>query len=319
MYNLGKIIRERYNEFLGEIYTPDILDAWASSMERCQASLQVFLASLFPPKDSLIWKEGYNWQPICYKYLPREEDDMFWGWMMDKFLQRYNEYCFNGDGRPSTEEVQTLLSYVQKHTNVTMKTPRDLLRLKVVLSGEEAYGLELPQWTKKIYPQPLNDLVLKDYVLQLGTKEMARIALGRLITKILEDSENHTKGKSNYKVHLYAGHEFTLAHILTFLKISYKNHAGFGACLAFELYEENGSWFLELYYKDDKHSNFQSVRFSNGEKRLYLHELREMVNELYADDVKALKRNVSSTLFEKQVVHLLLTFTALCGVYSNLH
>ncbi|GJQ70318.1 hypothetical protein Trydic_g11880, partial [Trypoxylus dichotomus] len=190
MYNLGKVIRERYNEFLGDIYTPDILDAWASNMERCQASLQVLLASLFPPKGTLIWKEGYNWQPIPYKYLPREDDDMFFGLSMDKFLQRYNEYCLNGEGRAPTEQLQHLLSYVQEHTNVTMKTPRDLLLFQMLLSGEEAYGLKLPQWTQRIYPQPLNDLVLRDYPLQFGTKKMARIVLGRLIKKILEDSGN---------------------------------------------------------------------------------------------------------------------------------
>lgn len=76
MYTLGRSIRKTYNAFLGDIYTPDILTAWASSIERCHTSLQLVLAALFPPKGVLIWEKGFNWQPISYNSLPKNLDDV---------------------------------------------------------------------------------------------------------------------------------------------------------------------------------------------------------------------------------------------------
>ncbi|GJQ72935.1 hypothetical protein Trydic_g1577 [Trypoxylus dichotomus] len=316
MYNLGKIIRKRYDEFLGELYTPDILDPWTSALERCHASLQTVLASLFPPKGILIWEEGFNWQPIAYNFLPKKNDDMFLSLFTEEYVELYNEYVLNGEGRAVIESIQPLLAYAQEHSNITMRTLLDLAFIQNDLTGREGYGLELPEWTRKIYPQPLNDLILTDYTLRMGTKEMKRKMVGKLLKKILEDSERCIANKSNYKLHLYAAHDMTIACILTFLKIMYRSHAGWGASLAFELHEQEGYYFIEVHYKNDKHSKFEVLRLPNGEKLLYLHELRDMVNELYDENAEKAKSHASAMSFNKHVTYISLIIWFRC-FYRN--
>ncbi|KRT82178.1 Phosphatase [Oryctes borbonicus] len=317
MYDLGKIIRRRYNDLLGEIYTPDMLDAWASSFDRCQMSLQVVLTSLFPPKGILVWEEGLDWQPIAYKSLQKKDDNMFMAFILDDFTRMYYEYCTKGAGKAVTERIKPILSYVQEHGKTKMTCLRDLFITHIVWSGEVGYGLELPEWTKKVYPQPLNSLVLEDYHLQMATKEMTRQLVGRLITKILEDSETRVKRKSNYKLTLYSGHDMTIGYLLTFLKIMYTSHAGWAACLAIEVHEENKSHFIEVHYKDDKHAKFELLRFPSGQRRLYLHELRDMVDELYTD-VEEVERSKSVASTGQRLAYLQMLITWMGCIYTTI-
>ncbi|GJQ72934.1 hypothetical protein Trydic_g1576 [Trypoxylus dichotomus] len=245
MYDLGKTLRKRYHDFLGDIYTPDALDAWASSFDRCHASLQIVLAALFPPKGPQVWEESLNWQPITYKSLLREDDDLFMGVLKNDFVKLYEEYYSGEEGKKISEEIQPLLSYINAHSNATMKTLRDLMIVYAGWSSEEEYGLTLPVWSKKIYPQPLSDTVTKEYALHVETKAMARKATGKLVKKILADSEKRFKRRSNYKLHLYAAHDVTIAHILTFLKIKYERIPEYAATLILELHEKNGVYFIE--------------------------------------------------------------------------
>lgn len=67
MYDLGKKLRNRYNQYLGDLYLPKYVDARASRFPRAQISLQLVLASLFQPTGRTIWNEDLNWQPIAYK------------------------------------------------------------------------------------------------------------------------------------------------------------------------------------------------------------------------------------------------------------
>jgi hypothetical protein len=59
---------------LGKIYTPDLLEAFSSDVNRTKASLQLVLAGLFPPVEEQIWETGLNWQPIPFSTLPLDQD-----------------------------------------------------------------------------------------------------------------------------------------------------------------------------------------------------------------------------------------------------
>lgn len=74
MYNLGKALRRRYNDFLGDTLLPSTIDPWASSLTRTQNALQLVLAGLYPPKDLLLWDKDLKWQPVAYNSLPKESD-----------------------------------------------------------------------------------------------------------------------------------------------------------------------------------------------------------------------------------------------------
>lgn len=64
--------------------------------------------------------------------------------------------------------------------------------------------------------------------------------------KILDDSVNLIHRQSNHKLHLYSGHDVSIAHVLNFLFFFATRLEGWGACLILELHEENGSHFIEV-------------------------------------------------------------------------
>lgn len=64
MYNLGVYLRERYDEFLGDIYTPDVTKMHTTEYALSMLSAQLVNAGLWPPAINQIWFEDLNWQPI---------------------------------------------------------------------------------------------------------------------------------------------------------------------------------------------------------------------------------------------------------------
>jgi prostatic aicd phosphatase len=73
-FALGKFFRQRYDNFLGKIYTPDLLEGLSSDVNRTKMSLQLVLAGMFPPVNEQIWETGLNWQPIPFNVVPSDQD-----------------------------------------------------------------------------------------------------------------------------------------------------------------------------------------------------------------------------------------------------
>ena len=68
------MLRERYGNFLGNQYKPSILYGFSSYKDRTKESMELVLASLFPPTDDLRWNSELNWIPIAFDSLPPDLD-----------------------------------------------------------------------------------------------------------------------------------------------------------------------------------------------------------------------------------------------------
>lgn len=55
-------------------YIPGLVYSQCTETERTMTSLQMVLASLFPPSNETTWLPDLNWQPIAYLYYPSNED-----------------------------------------------------------------------------------------------------------------------------------------------------------------------------------------------------------------------------------------------------
>ncbi|XP_016841023.1 venom acid phosphatase Acph-1-like isoform X2 [Nasonia vitripennis] len=84
-YRLGEMLRKRYTEFLNGTYNPENVYAYSSNFDRTKISLQLVLASLFPPTPELIWKKDLNWMPIPIHYLPKKLDPFFYSHTCPKY------------------------------------------------------------------------------------------------------------------------------------------------------------------------------------------------------------------------------------------
>nr|CAI5844103.1 unnamed protein product [Callosobruchus analis] len=73
-FNIGRALRDRYRNFLGDYFLPQIVEALSTDYYRTKMSLELVLASLFLPNKEQMFENGLNWQPVPYDYLPKDHD-----------------------------------------------------------------------------------------------------------------------------------------------------------------------------------------------------------------------------------------------------
>jgi hypothetical protein len=76
------------------------------------------------------------------------------------------------------EQHAKILEYISEHSGVQVKSYMDLFFLYLCLETEHQYGLALPEWTKKVFPQPLKEFAIKSYGLLTSTTELRRFTSG---------------------------------------------------------------------------------------------------------------------------------------------
>lgn len=67
-------MRKKYNKFLGDSYTPELVSVQSTDTDRTKMSAQLQMAGLFPPKNNQIWNTDLIWQPIPINYEPLDAD-----------------------------------------------------------------------------------------------------------------------------------------------------------------------------------------------------------------------------------------------------
>lgn len=60
-YNIGKMLHERYGDFLGQLKNDDVY-AYRTDYERTKMSLQLVLAALYPSNDET--SRNFSWASI---------------------------------------------------------------------------------------------------------------------------------------------------------------------------------------------------------------------------------------------------------------
>ncbi|RZB39644.1 His Phos 2 domain containing protein, partial [Asbolus verrucosus] len=210
-FRLGKALRRRYDKFLGKIYTPDILEAVSSDTNRTKMSIQLVLAGLFPPVKEQIWETGLNWQPIPYSALPRKQDKLLLGIYCPKFNNLYYDLITSPKMSKEFEQHTEIFHYLSKNSGMEVKTYWDVFFIYMCLKTEKDYGLELPEWTNKVFPKPMEDLSIKSYGLLTATTELKRLASGKMFL-------NHTFLHMDLILHL----SYTKLTMLMDLKYAFK-------------------------------------------------------------------------------------------------
>lgn len=71
-FSLGEFLGRRYNELLGERYSPKKIFIQSTDADRALMSAQLALAGLFPPTEDETWNEKINWQPIPVKKISQQ-------------------------------------------------------------------------------------------------------------------------------------------------------------------------------------------------------------------------------------------------------
>ncbi|KRT80736.1 Phosphatase [Oryctes borbonicus] len=281
MFDLGKVLRNIYNEYLGDEYVPKHVYAVATDYDRTKTSLQLVLASLYPPKGQNVWHEELNWQPIPYYSSPSEYDNVLGG-LLEKpeFLAAYGKNFENSEAKKLFQQQHDVIEYLRKHTGDDIKYIRDVWLLLGTLVTEKQFGLTLPDWTAPVFPNKLIELAAHEYKLQTATKELKKLVFGNLVEKILNDTKAKISGKSECKIHLYSGHDCNVAHFLIHFGVMYRHFPSYASCAVLEVHLLDGKHVLKLKYRESKTTEFKYLSFPNGSQILTLEDFENSVKDL---------------------------------------
>ncbi|XP_017780706.1 PREDICTED: venom acid phosphatase Acph-1-like [Nicrophorus vespilloides] len=250
-FALGKSLRQRYNEFLGNLYTPDIIEARSSAYPRTQMTLQLALTGLFPPTKEYRIAGGLNWQPIPYLYTDYEQDKLVATFRSCERIFDIVDDMEKTLYRNDLTQYNDLFAYLSEHSGWQVNNTRFTFFIQNTLKVESEWGFELPEWTKKIWNTPeftsASELFWK---YMSGTKELNRINIGNLLQKIVTDTQNKIDGKNSRKIYLYSGHDFTVVPMLAAFGNFDGKMAPYTSHVIIELHKINGIYGIKLFFQN---------------------------------------------------------------------
>lgn len=127
-YRLGKFLRRRYNEILGETYSFKNVYIQSSDYDRTIMSAQANLAGLFTPSDEEKWIDDIKWQPIPVHTVPRNLDHII---AIEQNCPKYKyllaKYTNNSDERQRIfTEYADLIAYWSKMSGQNITSTYDI-------------------------------------------------------------------------------------------------------------------------------------------------------------------------------------------------
>uniref|UniRef100_A0A914DNG7 Uncharacterized protein n=1 Tax=Acrobeloides nanus TaxID=290746 RepID=A0A914DNG7_9BILA len=220
-FGLGAELRKYLSGYLDDNYLAPEAKFFSSSASRCQMTLQLALAGLYPPKTFATWKPNINWTPVPYT-------------IDDPMLRMYAIKCpksdkvwepISHDLLPELKEQLTrhkaLLDYMHKNTgwNASLANAADLADNLLEI---QYYKAAYPEWIKNVrLPGYKNsEELIKAYMSFMESHQIAcavyepcrRMMSGYWLNTILDVIKNVKSGKKSPKVIGYASHtEITLA------------------------------------------------------------------------------------------------------------
>lgn len=255
-YNLGSLLRSRYNDFLGKVYTPDVVSSWSSDFDRTKMSLLSVLAGLWPPAPIQQWNPLLLWQPIPINYLSND---------YDYYIRRPNDYCprylrelkaviDSEEVQRFVEDNKDVFEYVQLWSEKPMKKPIDMFDVYQNLNAESSMNLTLPEWTKLVYPQPLYYIAGMQCRFENYNTVLIRLNGGRHLKYVIENGKakiNNELIPTGRKIYLISGHENNVNNMLAALNLLTSAHVpNYGNAIIFELHREikTGKYGYKVFY-----------------------------------------------------------------------
>ncbi|XP_018578061.1 venom acid phosphatase Acph-1 [Anoplophora glabripennis] len=260
-YQIGKALRRRYSTFLAN-FTLDTVDSRCTDYNRTKMSLQLVLASLFPPKGDHVWEKKLNWQPVPFNYWPLKEDHVLGDPMKNcpVYKEAFFHHLNSKEGKAMYEKYEKLRRYLEHHAGETLHSKK-FASLYFTLTTEHENGLKMPEWAEPVYPL-IKHLAIMDYNVSTATPQLKRLASGFLARKIIGDTKAKIRGEkySRTKVFLYSAHESNVAHFLRFLGVFHSHVPPYGSYISVEVHNYNGERGFKVYYQDYSTEKPRKVR-----------------------------------------------------------
>ncbi|XP_058793172.1 venom acid phosphatase Acph-1-like isoform X2 [Phymastichus coffea] len=152
MYKLGEFLREKYQNFLGDVYYPELVSARSTDYARTKMSLQLALASLFRPSYLEKWHEMLDWQPVPFSYVPIPRDDLLATTSKPRYLAEKTRVAMLPDIQARFRNLSEFMSQLTKLTGKNISGSFDITQIYDTLLSEDMMNLSLPSWAADMFP-----------------------------------------------------------------------------------------------------------------------------------------------------------------------
>ncbi|CAG9772856.1 unnamed protein product [Ceutorhynchus assimilis] len=253
VYELGKNLRKRYNNFLGKAWNMSSLDILTTDYNRTKMSVELMLAGLWPPTCSSIWNPVLLWQPIPYNYEKRANDKELSPFLGCTTLDALVNEVMNNSSDYINARYGEVFRILENGTGLQNITYLKAFFLYFGFTIQENLNIPLDYWVYTVYPEPLRSLAIEYYYVETNNTKLRTIMSGYLLKKIITDTQNKINGFSpqGRKMHIYSGHETNIAALLLSLDmLKVVELPPYASYLAVEIHRIDEIYGVKIFYQD---------------------------------------------------------------------
>ncbi|CAH1275634.1 unnamed protein product [Diabrotica balteata] len=257
-YKLGQWFRQRYHNFLKDIYSRNDVHVYSTDVDRTLMSASANLAGMFPPKSFQSWNNQIPWQPIPVHTTERSKDDI----IVDKRkCKRYEKLR----DKIQKELYSSLKQQYSKTFDVIGRltgwnegiTPKDVHTLTDVVYSYRRYNNSfVPEWYSDLDQEVLTLIGCTVEKVDTYNEDLVRFRVGPFNNYLFSNFDQFVNGSLQAQVHskfsMIFAHESSLTSVLNGLGAYDMRPVGFAYTVIWELRRRpNGAYFLRLLYKKD--------------------------------------------------------------------
>ncbi|XP_063974471.1 venom acid phosphatase Acph-1-like [Diachasmimorpha longicaudata] len=278
VYELGKYMRERLDQFLGDLYDPNVVSARSTHADRTQMSLQMAMAGMFPPGPYQKWNSKLNWQPVVMN-VPPPDDDFLLFHKHPEFKEQRASVLKDSKLRA---EIETLSDFAKNLSDWIGTPVTDTKQYNFIyhgLASLESMDCSLPSWATGIYPRGLLlDAVDQEYKVLNYNWKMRCLSGGRLLKKFTDNMLIAASGdsQSKLKMELLAAHDINIVSLLKILNLYEPQVPEYASAIFVELLADGDKYFVNIHYYLGNPSATESLRIPGCEELCPLEKFVEL-------------------------------------------
>ncbi|XP_055615483.1 testicular acid phosphatase homolog [Toxorhynchites rutilus septentrionalis] len=285
--HLGRWMRERYHNLISDRYSPNDIYVQSTEYDRVLMSALSNLAGLYPPKGDDIWDKKIDWQPIPVHQIPKSLDNIIASTRpCPKFDAELNKYMQGEVFQSYNKSLAPVYEYLSKNANMQIDSYLKLYDIYSTLDIEYESKGRLPEWTRKVYPEPLRNISATFFKLHTSTDALKRLKIGPLLKEMVnrfQQKINKTL-QPNRSLWIYSGHDTSVVNLLNGLGMFKTHNPPFAACVMVELRSAaDGKPFVSVYYRDSE-AEPEAMSIPNCGTRCPLEKFGELYKHLIPDN-----------------------------------
>lgn len=294
MYQLGKSIRENYNNFLED--NPRQVYARSSDADRCIESSELVLHGIFKSKGPWFYSNDTDYLPIPIHTVPTALDGML---TIDcdcpESSQEKLRLLNSKTAKQVTHQYSDTLNLIREKTGNDLSNLNDISDFYTTLTIEEENikDFKRPDWYTDKVKEELRIMSDNGLYISSSSFEILRLRTSNFFADLRHRMHAKISGDSKLgglKFLSYSTHDNLLASILIALDIFDHKVPPYGATLVFELiHVPSKGHFVQIYYWKDteKEADLMSLPFCNNQMICSYDRFSRYISTYIVDDWQA--------------------------------